>query len=212
MAKQDQKTKTIALLGVLSALIIIMAFTPVGYLRIGLVSISFLMIPVAVGAVARGPLGGAILGTVFGITSFAQCFGLDAFGTFLASKNVFFTFVMCVVCRALAGFLAGLVFNAVAKLSRKMAVSASICGLSAAVFNTIFFVGALILLFGKDTVNEACGGVLDVSVNVIKFFAAIVGINAVWEAVAAFIITGAVVVALYKAKLVTLPSSNAKKA
>ena len=94
MAKQNQKSKTIALLGVLSALVIIMAFTPIGYLRVGVISISFLMIPVAIGSVARGPMGGAILGTVFGITSFAQCFGMDAFGTFLAQKNVFFTFIM----------------------------------------------------------------------------------------------------------------------
>ena len=88
-----------------------MAFTPVGYLKIGVVSISFLMIPVALGALAKGPVAGAILGTVFGITSFAQCFGMDLFGTFLAEKNVVFTFIMCVVCRALAGFLAGLVFK-----------------------------------------------------------------------------------------------------
>ena len=102
MSKQNRnsKTKTIALLGILTGIIILMAFTPVGYLRLAAVSISFLMIPVAVGSIAKGPLAGAALGTVFGITSFVQCFGMDAFGTYLASKNVFFTFIMCVVCRA----------------------------------------------------------------------------------------------------------------
>jgi uncharacterized membrane protein len=142
MSKQNRnsKTKTIALLGILTGLIILMAFTPVGYLRVGVVvSISFLMIPVAVGSLAKGPWAGAALGTVFGITSFVQCFGMDAFGTYLASKNVFFTFVMCVVCRALAGLCAGLIFKLITKLTKNVIVRSSLTGLSAAVFNTIFF-------------------------------------------------------------------------
>ena len=72
--KQNQKTKNIALMGILSALLLLMAFTPLGYLKVGAISISFLMIPVALGAIALGPVAGAALGTLFGITSFAQCF------------------------------------------------------------------------------------------------------------------------------------------
>ncbi len=202
MAKQNQKskTKTIALLGILTGLIILMAFTPVGYLKVGVVSISFLMIPVAIGSLAKGPWAGAALGTVFGITSFAQCFGMDLFGTYLASKNVFCTFIMCVVCRALAGFCAGLVFKLISKAVKNAPVRSSVTGLSAALFNTIFFVSALILLFGKATVGEATG--LDPELSFIALFTAIVGVNAVFEAIAAFIITGAVGTALFKAKLI----------
>ena len=200
MAKQNQKTRTIAILGILTGLIVLMAFTPVGYLRIGVVSISFLMIPVAIGALAKGPIAGAVLGTVFGITSFAQCFGMDLFGTYLAEKNVFFTFVMCVVCRALAGAGAGLVFKALSKVTKNAPVRSSVTGLSAALFNTVLFVGALILLFGKATVSEATG--LDAGLSVISLFTAIVGINAIFEAIAAFILTGAIGTALFKAKLI----------
>ena len=202
MSKQNQKskTKTIALLGILTGLIILMAFTPVGYLRVGVVSISFLMIPVAIGSLSKGPLAGAALGTVFGITSFVQCFGMDAFGTYLASKNVFFTFVMCVVCRALAGFCCGLIYKLITKLTKNVFVRSSLTGLSAAHFNTIFFVSALILLFGKTVVSEATG--LSAELTFFALFAAIVGINAVFEAVASFIVTGAVGTALFKAKLI----------
>jgi uncharacterized membrane protein len=76
---RKQTIKTIAVLGILIALTLVMAFTPVGYLKVGAVSISFLMIPVAVGAIAVGPWAGALLGAVFGITSFVQCFGADPF-------------------------------------------------------------------------------------------------------------------------------------
>lgn len=202
MSKQNQKskTKTIALLGILTGLIILMAFTPVGYLRVGVVSISFLMIPVAVGSLAKGPLAGAALGTVFGITSFVQCFGMDAFGTYLASKNVFFTFIMCVVCRALAGLCAGFIYKLITKLTKNVLVRSSLTGLSAALFNTIFFVSALILLFGKSVVSEATG--LSAELTFFALFAAIVGINAILEAIASFIVTGAVGTALFKAKLI----------
>ncbi len=202
MAKQNRKQtiKTIAVLGILIGLTVLMAFTPIGYLRVGAVSISFLMIPVAVGAIAKGPWAGALLGTVFGITSFVQCFGMDPFGTFLAQKNVVFTFIMCVVCRALAGFLAGLVYKIVSKLVKNMPVRASVTGLFAALFNTVLFVGALILLFGKGTVSEATG--IDPSIGIIALFATIVGVNAIFEAIASLIVTGAVGTALSAAKLI----------
>lgn len=200
MAKQKLNNKTIAVLGILIGLIVLMAFTPLGYLRTSAVSISFLMIPVAIGALAKGPWAGALLGTVFGITSFVQCFGMDLFGTYLASKNVVFTFIMCVICRALAGFLAGLVFKGISKLTKNSFVRSSLTGLSAAIFNTVLFVGALILLFGKATVSEATG--IDPSLGIIALFATIVGINAILEAIAAFILTGGIGVALFKAKLI----------
>ena len=202
MSKQNRnsKTKTIALLGILTGIIILMAFTPVGYLRLAAVSISFLMIPGAVGSIAKGPLAGAALGTVFGITSFVQCFGMDAFGTYLASKNVFFTFIMCIVCRALAGLCAGFIYKLITKLTKNVVVRSSLTGLSAALFNTIFFVSALILLFGKTVVSEATG--LSAELTFFALFGAIVGINAVLEAIASFIVTGAVGTALFKAKLI----------
>lgn len=212
MKQQTQKTKRIALMGILSALLLLMAFTPIGYLKIGAISISFLMIPVALGAIALGPIAGAALGTLFGITSFAQCFGMDPFGTFLMSINPFFTFVMCIVARALAGFLAGLVANAFRKLSDKKHVNYTqpidvigyaVTGLCAALFNTLLFMGTLIAFFWHNTEFLAKmeeWGITTATLG--KFLVAFVGINAILEAVAAFFITGAIGTALDKAKLI----------
>ena len=207
MKPQSQKTKTIALMGILSAVLILMAFTPVGYLKIGVISISFLMIPVALGAIALGPWAGAALGALFGITSFAQCFGMDAFGTFLMDINPFFTFVMCIVARALAGLCAGFVAKAVKKIG---VAGFAITGFCAAAFNTIFFMGSLILFFWNNKTfldqMQAWGITTE---NLAKFFAAFVGINCGFEALAACIITGAIGTALSKAKLI--PSEETKK-
>ena len=57
-------------IAMLTAIILILAFTPLGYIRTGGLEITLIVIPVAVGAVILGPVGGMILGAVFGITSF----------------------------------------------------------------------------------------------------------------------------------------------
>ena len=80
-------------LAVLIAIMLILAFTPLGYLRIGPLAISLMTIPVVIGAMILGPAGGAVLGLVFGLTSFYQCFAGDPFGAALVAMNPFFTFL-----------------------------------------------------------------------------------------------------------------------
>ena len=83
MKKQNLYRLTAA--GMLIALEVILAFTPLGYLKIGLLSITFMTIPVIIGSLTTGATVATILGFTFGITSFVQCFGMDAFGTTLTS-------------------------------------------------------------------------------------------------------------------------------
>ena len=66
-------TSQITLLGLMVAILLLMAYTPLGYLNVGPLAITFNIIPVAISAVALGPVGGAITGAVFGLTSFGQC-------------------------------------------------------------------------------------------------------------------------------------------
>ena len=75
MKSKRMDTRRMVLLAMLSGILLMMSFTPLGYLNIGPLAISFNMIPVAIGAIALGPVGGLILGGVFGITSFLQCLG-----------------------------------------------------------------------------------------------------------------------------------------
>ncbi|MEG1182047.1 MAG: ECF transporter S component, partial [Oscillospiraceae bacterium] len=105
---ESVKVRKIVKLSLLSALIVIMTFTFLGYLRVGLIEISFLAIPVAIGAILMGPGAGLILGTVFGLTSFLQCFGFSALGVALLAINPLFTLLVCLVPRMLMGYLTGL--------------------------------------------------------------------------------------------------------
>ena len=81
MSSSANRTRTLTTLGILTAIILVMTFTPLGYIKTMGLEITLLHIPVILGAALTGPAGGMVLGAVFGFTSFFQCFGLSTFGT-----------------------------------------------------------------------------------------------------------------------------------
>lgn len=189
---RSSKTIKMVELALLIAIILLMAFTPIGYIRTGALSITLIVIPVAVGAVILGPAAGAALGAVFGITSFIQCFGMEPFGTALFSVGPVRTFIVCMVPRILMGLCAGLITRAFTKIQATKKIAVFIGSLSAAVLNTIFFMTTLIALF-QGYLSENFG--LQMS-KVFAFVAAFVGINGVIEAIVACVVAGAVAKAL----------------
>ena len=58
--------KTIVLLGLLTAIIAVFSFTPIGSIPVGPLVITLNIIPIAIAAITMGPIGGAIIGGVFG--------------------------------------------------------------------------------------------------------------------------------------------------
>ena len=197
--KNENATKQLTMLGLMIAVLLLMAYTPLGYLNIGPLAISFNMIPVAICAITMGPVGGAIAGAVFGMTSFLQCIGVggvSAMGATLFGINPFLAFVQRFIPRILDGFLLGYIFRGVRKW-KNVAVASTVTGFFAAFLNTVFFMTALVLLFGNtEYMQDLIGGK-----NVILFVCSFVGVNAVFEMIASTIIVGAVGTALHKARL-----------
>lgn len=204
--KSKLTTKQLVLLGLLTAILLLMAYTPLGYLNIGPLAITFNVIPVALAAVALGPVGGAIVGAVFGLTSFLQCIGVggtSAMGAVLFGINPFLAFIQRFIPRVLDGFLLGYIFRWVQKISN-LYVSCFVTGFCSALLNTLFFMSALILLYGStDYVQGLMGGK-----NVIAFVCTFVGVNAVFEMLSSTILTGAVGTALIKSKLISQPANK----
>ena len=111
--KKGLKPRELTLLGLLTALLIVMSCTPLGYLNIGPLAITFNVIPVAIAAIALGPTGGAIVGAVFGITSFLQAMGIggaSTMGIITFEISPLLTFVQRFVTRVLVGLLTGLIY------------------------------------------------------------------------------------------------------
>jgi len=202
-----KKTLQLVQMAVLTAIIILMAFTPLGYLKIGIVSITFLMIPVAIGAILLGPVAGAILGAVFGATSFAQCFGLEPFGTALMSINPFFTFVLCFIPRILMGLLVGLIYKGMMKFPETKFFPYMVASASAAILNTVLFVGALLLLFGNNAEVHKMFGTSDLWVIITILITS----NALIEIAVSLVVGTAVTKALMAAmgRLQTSPDKSA---
>lgn len=199
------KPKELTLMGLLTAVLLMMSFTPIGFLNIGPLAITLNMIPVAIGAVALGPKGGAVLGAVFGVTSFLQCIGIggsSAMGVILFGINPFLAFLQRFVPRFLMGFLTGLIFKGTKKLCGNN-IASYIAGFSAAFLNTVLFMSFLVLLFGNtEYLTELMDGK-----NVLVFICTFVGINAVFEMLVSTVLTGIITKALEKARLINPKTS-----
>ncbi|MGN0572121.1 MAG: ECF transporter S component [Candidatus Fimenecus sp.] len=200
-----QKTVLLVETAMLAAIVVVMALTPLGYLRVGPLELTLIMIPVIIGAVTCGPTVGALLGGVFGITSFVQCFMGSPLGAILASVSIWRTFVVCVVTRILAGLFCGLLFKACITHDKKGSWSYLVAGISGSLFNTLFFLGTLALLFWGVTFTPeqaaSLGGVDTVLKTVIAIAA---GLNAPIELAVCAVLGSAVgkgvAVALRKVK------------
>ena len=198
--KTSTKTRQLTVLGLLTGILLLMAYTPLGYLNIGPLAISFNVIPVALAAITLGPAGGAAAGAVFGLTSFLQCIGVggvSSMGVVLFGINPVLAFIQRFIPRLLDGLLLGYIFRGVKKASNAR-LGCFITGFFSAFLNTLFFMTALVVLFGNTEYMQGLIG----GKNIILFVCGFVGINAVCEMVSSTIITGAVGFALLKAGLI----------
>lgn len=193
---KSKKIKEITILGIFISIIVIMAFTPLGYFKVGPLALTLIVMPVAIGAILLGPKGGCILGFVFGLTSFVQCFGLDAFGTTLFSISPALTCILCILPRTLMGFLTGLLFKVLNNKIKTLPCSMLSCFI-ASILNTILFMGFLCLFFyNNDFIIEIRENLN--ATNIFTFVCLFVGINAVVEAVCNTLIGGLITSALYR--------------
>ena len=184
--KKSLKPRQITLLGLMSALVVILSLTPLGYLRIGMLSATLNMIPVGIAAIALGPVGGCITGAVFGLTSFVSALtGGSPMGTILLGINPVLTLIQCFVPRFAMGLLLGYAQSPMVRLL-KQDKTYFVTGFLSAFLNTVFYMTSLVVLFGQSAyVQELIGGR-----NILLFVCTFVGVNAVFEMICATLIVG----------------------
>ncbi len=183
-------------LSVLLAILLLMAFTPIGYIKTAGLEIALITIPVILGATLLDEKAGAILGLAFGITSFIQAVsGLSAFGVLLFQLRPVATFFVCVPTRCLMGWLCGLIFKA---FKKKNALAYGVSGLAGALLNTLFFMTTLLAFFWKTDLIQGFATQLG-STNVFAFTIAFVGINGLIEAITCTVLAVALALPLRKA-------------
>lgn len=203
------KTTQITMLGLMMAILLLMAYTPLGYLNIGPLAITFNVIPVAISAIVLGPAGGAAAGSIFGLTSFLQCIGIGGqslMGVALFNINPVLAFIQRFVPRLLDGLLLGYIYKGMRKKTNTY-ISCAVTGFFSAFLNTLFFMAALVILFGNTAyLQDMIGGK-----NIIVFICTFVGINAVCEMIVSTVITGAVGVPLSRIVGSSVQTDGGKK-
>lgn len=113
---KNEKTYELVLTALFTAIIIIMAFTPLGYIPLVVINATVIHIPVILGALFLGPKKGAFLGFVFGFTSFinntfkAATASAFVFSPVLAANmvgvsGIFKSTYICFVPRILVGII-----------------------------------------------------------------------------------------------------------
>lgn len=190
MTKRFEKTRKLTILAILTALMAVLTFTPIGFLQIPpMVSITFMHVPVIIGAVLLGPTAGGILGFLFGLMSMLKAtfmgtgIGDFIFSPFMSGQPIG-SIIMCFLPRILMGVIAGWLYLL---LQRKLKFEVLSIGIAAGVtslFHSVSVLGLMWLLFGQLGSLRAV-------------FAAAFGINGLLEMVVAVILSTAICKALF---------------
>lgn len=200
--KRKTDVRYLTELALLTALVLIMAYTPLGYLKTPWgVEITFIVIPVAIGSILLGPAAGGFLGLVFGLTSFFQCFGTSPLGAMLLGLNPFGTFFCCVVNRVLVGILPGLLYRLLRRYDRTKVAGIAVCCFLTPVLNTLLYIVGNWLIFSQawlDIAANSYGYTGAGGLGLLGFMLSLVAINGLAEAAACLVLGTSVCKALQK--------------
>ena len=210
--KRKDKVRDQVILALFTAIVLLLAFTPIGLIDLPIIKATILHVPVIIGSVALGPKKGAFLGFVFGLTSLiknttAPSLLSFAFSPFIPLPGIgegsMLAILICFIPRILVGVtpyftVKGIEF-VVNKVSEKKnnairSAGITVAAVAGAFTNTVLVMG-MIYLFFKEPYAAANNIPVETVLTVIL---GIVGTNGVPEAVAAAIITTPVCLALDK--------------
>lgn len=143
---RKQKLRFMTITSLLAALVVLLGLTPIGFINVGVVYITFLCIPVIVGALALGPKCGMILGICMGSVSFYTALRApSALVAPILQDHVIWVVLMCYVPRLLVPLCA----CAVRKLfSRKPGKTVlAVAAAAASLTNTLVYLGFMVLFY-----------------------------------------------------------------
>lgn len=187
---KNSKTTKLVELGIFVALVLVIQLLG-GAVKVGPISISLVLIPIAVGGILLGPLCGAVLGLTFGVaTVIGGLTGADPFTATLLNSGAWgavFTTLLCLVKGTMAGFVSAFIYKLLAPKSKVAAVL--LAAVAAPVVNTgLFILGALTVLNSLITQNFVGSGS-----NIIYFvFIGCAGVNFLIELAVNVIFTPAI--------------------
>ena len=101
------ETKNLTTIGILGAIVIMLGLTPLGFIPLGVLTITSLHIPVIIAGILEGPVIGGFVGLIFGLFSIFNAMTRPGPISF-----VFYNPLISILPRILIGVVTGLVYKA----------------------------------------------------------------------------------------------------
>ena len=188
---KNKKTTNMVIFSMLLAIEVVMSFTPLGFLRIGLLSVTMLHIPVIICAMALDKKYGAALGFVMGFCSFYNAtfsptitsFCFTPFFSMGGVEGNWTSLLIAFIPRIALGYGAGAIYERLK--SKNGRTAAALSGLSGALINTIGVLGGIWIFF-KEPYEAVLGN------TIVALLMTTVGVNSIAEAVVGVIAAMAV--------------------
>lgn len=200
----NRKTRKLTIAALLAAICFVLGLTPVGYIPIPPVSMTLLCLPVIIGTVTEGLGVGLLLSIVFGITSFFKAIGLtmvpDPLGTYLLEISTIRTIAVIFIPRLLIPVTTWLIYRSITGVSgKRRKIATGIAAFVGSVTNTVFFLGAMYLLFLPE-IDKVAAGFETTPDLLFGVLAGLGAVNGLPEAVVAVLLCVPIVWAITKSK------------
>lgn len=186
MEKKFFSSKNVALLGILTALVIVLQLFGSAIPMFG-ITLNFSLIPIALAGILLGYVGGAIVGFVCGLVVFittAIMGGEPVTANLFQTDPVILT-IMCIGKTTVAGLVSGLIYKLISKRNNFVAVSVG--SIAIPVINTTIYVLGMLLM--KDSLIAYMGWDFNSIWLVFATILSIIWLNFVLEMVITIIFT-----------------------
>ncbi|MFL0196688.1 ECF transporter S component [Clostridium sp. WILCCON 0269] len=181
--------RQIAVIGMLSAISIVLGLTGLGFIPIPPVKATIMHVPVIIGAILEGPVVGVMVGLIFGIFSIIQ--------SITAPTPVSFAFInplVSVLPRVLIGLVSYYLYRAISK-NRKI-IPMGIAAAVGSLVNTVGVLGMIYLIYLGPYAKA-----LNISVSAAKKgILAVAFTNGIPEMILSVLITVSVITAVTKVR------------
>lgn len=149
----NKKVFKMSFLALMGAILLILMFTPLGYIPVGVLRITTMHIPVILTACILGVKEGMMMGCLFGISSVVintinPTITSFVFSPFIEVGGIYgngYSLLIALVPRILIGLVAGFIYK---KYQNKLGLS--FAAFLATLTNTILVLGGIYILFGTS--------------------------------------------------------------
>lgn len=189
-------------ISVLVAIMIILSFTPLGYVPLFGLNATTMHIPVILGACLFGPRIGGLLGLLFGITSVVRATVQPNITSFVFTpfyslspefSGGFSSLIVAIGPRVLIGIISGYLFLFLVRRFNKV-LALAVTGLVGSMVNTVGVLSLIYIFFGSSFAEA-----IDKPINMLMtIIMGIVMTNGIAEAIVAAIVNTALYQALAK--------------